>query len=98
MEWPIQSPELNPIQNLCDHVQKSSSIANVTEIWNVVKKTWLNLPINNITNLINSMPRWCVAVIKLGEDQQNVNISFYIILRVIFCLLVTFYDVTKRQN
>ena len=67
MEWPAQSPDLNPIENLWDYVKskvQQQNPTNVKELWNAVKTTWLNFPMNNITNLINSVPRRCKAVIK----------------------------------
>ena len=96
MEWPAQSPDLNPIENLWDYVKskvQQQNPTNVKELWNAVKTTWLHFPMNNITNLINSMPHGVKQLSKLGEDQQNINMSFYIMLRVIPCCLIIFYDV-----
>ena len=67
MEWPAQSPDLNPIENLWDHLKttiQEQNPTNVKELWNTVKATWRDFPLNKIINLINSMSRRCEAVIK----------------------------------
>ena len=56
MEWPPQSPDLNPIENLWTDVKKAA-------IWMVVKESWQRIPITRCQDLVNSMPRRCAAVI-----------------------------------
>ena len=51
MEWPAQSADLNPIENLWTDVKK------------VVKESWERIPITRCQDLVDSMPRRCAAVI-----------------------------------
>lgn len=67
MEWPAQSPDLNPIENLWTDVKKGVSIAkpkNINDLWGAVKTTWEEIPVTRCQTLIDSMPRRCKAVIE----------------------------------
>jgi transposase len=67
MEWPAQSPDLNPIENLWDVVERrirSENYANIHEFWNAIEKSWKSIPMTVIDRLIDSMKRRCEAVIK----------------------------------
>lgn len=63
MEWPAASPDLNPIENVCqimkDRVEKIQP-ENITD-WKVtIMETWMGLDQNFIDSLIDSMQR-CIA-------------------------------------
>jgi hypothetical protein len=67
MEWPAQSPDLNPIENLWGDIKKGVSVANPTNIndlWSVIERTWAAIPSERCQSLVNSMNRRCAAVIK----------------------------------
>ena len=66
MEWPAQSPDLNPIENLWADVKEVVAAAKPTtkgSLWNVVKEAWIEIPLKRCQDLVNLMPRRCVAVI-----------------------------------
>ena len=67
MNWPAQSPDLNPLENLWDHlksvVQKKNP-HNVKELWTVINEAWNEFPHKRLLKLIDSMPNRCKAVIK----------------------------------
>ena len=67
MDWPAQSPDLNPIENLWTDVKEAVYIQkpnNQQELWQVVQNAWNNIPLERCQNLINPMPNRCKAVIK----------------------------------
>lgn len=67
MVWPAQSPDLNPIENLWEIVDRRiirENCRNKDELFNQVKEAWESIPKQIINNLIESMPRRCAAVLK----------------------------------
>lgn len=66
MEWPAQSPDLNPIENLwsyVDHRLKGLSCKNSTELFNKLQELWMNIPTDYCKSLVESLPRRCHAVL-----------------------------------
>lgn len=66
MEWPPQSPDLNPIENLWDIVDRHidrQEVRNKHQLFEQAKRAWDAIPLETIHNLIESMPRRCQAVI-----------------------------------
>ena len=68
-EWPSQTPDLNPIENLwsildweCSH----RTVNNEEELFNELQEAWKALPTTQLEPLVNSMPRRCAAVIAAG--------------------------------
>lgn len=67
MDWPAQSPDLNPIENLWADVKKGVSRRrplNSRQLWDAVEETWNQIPVERCQALVNSMPRRCAAIIK----------------------------------
>lgn len=66
MEWPAQSPDLNPIENLwCDVKEAVSNCnpSNNNQLWETVEHAWKSISQERCENLVNSMNRRCAAVI-----------------------------------
>jgi transposase len=67
MEWPAQSPDLNPIENLWSDIKrrtKDRKPKNEDELFNIMKQAWIETETSYLDNLITSMPRRCQAVIE----------------------------------
>jgi hypothetical protein len=71
MKWPAQSPDLNPIENLCDHLDRATRKENGgrlesrEELLEAAQRAWNNLTSSDyIDKLIFSMPIKCAEVIK----------------------------------
>lgn len=65
MEWPAQSPDLNPIENLWAVVKKKVSEnhpSNNQELWAATERSWNSIPIEKCQRLVDSMPARCRAV------------------------------------
>ena len=57
MEWPTQSPDLNPIENLWGDIKKAVFEAkprNAEDLWNVVKASWAGVPGHRCKKLVDS--------------------------------------------
>ncbi len=67
LDWPANSPDLNPIKNLWGIVKRkmrNKSSKNADELKATVKETWASIPPQQCHKLITSMPRRIEAVIK----------------------------------
>lgn len=67
MEWPPQSPDLNPIENLWHIVDRQvdrSSVRNKEDLYRKVKAAWDAIDEATIHRLIDSMSRRCLAVVQ----------------------------------
>jgi hypothetical protein len=69
MEWPAQSPDLNPIEHLWSHLKRKlgeyeEAPGGILELWERVDKEWNKIREEVCQNLIESMARRVKAVIK----------------------------------
>ncbi len=66
LDWPANSPELNPIENIWGIVKRKvrNKRPNADELKATVKETWASIPPQQCQKLITSMPRRIEAVIK----------------------------------
>ncbi len=69
LPWPAQSPDLNPIEHLWDHLKKKlggydKAPSGMIELWERVEEVWEKIDTEVCQNLIESMPRRVEAVLK----------------------------------
>jgi hypothetical protein len=69
LDWPPQSPDLNPIEHLWQHLKGrlstyESEPSSISELWCRVESEWNKIPVQVCTELIESMPRRVDAVLK----------------------------------
>lgn len=68
LEWPPQSPDLNPIENLWSQLKKDmadfqETNSNLSLLWENVLNKWNQITSEQCKNLVESMPRRIQAVI-----------------------------------
>lgn len=67
LQWPSQSPDLNPIENLWGELKRSlakETFQNKHQLWSAIERAWNAIPVETCRKLIDSMPRRIHAVIK----------------------------------
>jgi hypothetical protein len=67
MDWQLQSANLNPIEQLWDHLDRQLRLkysSNTCQTFATLQKLWSEIPINVFEVYINSMHNRCMAVIK----------------------------------
>ncbi len=75
LDWPANSPDLNPIENLWGIVKRKMRDTrpnNADELKATVKETWASIPPQQCHKLITSMPRRIEAVIKSKRSPYQV--------------------------
>ena len=68
MEWPAQSPDMNPMENvwkLLNERAKEMNPRNVEELWTDLKGEWKKIYVDECKILIRSSSKRCQAVIEI---------------------------------
>ena len=74
LEWPSQSPDLNPVEHLWEELARRCRVIHATnadEKFLLLQQKWSEIPIETLENLVDSMPRRCEAVIKVKGNPMK---------------------------
>lgn len=79
MDFTPQSPDLNPIENLWNHLKREKAKQNPRSkenMWNILIQCWNNIEPAVLTKLVHSMPDRVKAVLKSkgGHTKNDVNL------------------------
>ena len=69
MDWPSQSPDLNPIEHVWAYIKaklrkRVDKPSNLDQLYEHIQQEWAAIPQRVMNNLVESMPRRIQAVIK----------------------------------
>lgn len=67
LTWPPQSPDLNPIENLwelIDREVRKKKPSNLKQLEKIIKLEWESIPLDLIRSLVDSMPSRLKEVIS----------------------------------
>ena len=69
LDWPAQSPDLNPIEYLWHHLKRrlmkyEDQAEDINKLWRKTEAEWEKIPKRECQKLIESMPRRIAAVIR----------------------------------
>ena len=69
LEWPAQSPDLNPIEHLWTHLKRKLAeypepAGGVEELWERMNEEWGKIPADVVLRLIESIPHRVQAVLR----------------------------------
>ena len=67
MDWPAQSPDLSPIENLWDEIDRrihTKNITNTSDLFEEIQNIWNSIPQDYIDKLLKSMKNRCLEVMK----------------------------------
>ncbi|KFM72166.1 Transposable element Tcb1 transposase, partial [Stegodyphus mimosarum] len=75
LPWPANSPDLNPIEHLWDHLDRvvramDPQPRNLAQLATALESAWLNIPENTFRDLCDSLPARLAAVRSAKETKE----------------------------
>ncbi|EPB75458.1 hypothetical protein ANCCEY_05464 [Ancylostoma ceylanicum] len=80
MDWPRQSPDLSPIEQLWDELERrlaGRKAKNIAEKFVQLEEEWKKIPQTTIDALVDPMPRRCRALICVRIFQLTAQFSYF---------------------
>lgn len=75
LEWPSQSPELNPIENLWAELKKlvrARQPTNLTQLHQFCQEEWAKIPANYCEKLVEGYPKHLTKVIQFKSKAKKI--------------------------
>ena len=78
LDWPAQSPDLNPIEHLWDEFERQPQArpnhpTSVPDLPNALVAEWKQVPTEKFQHLVESLPRRVEAAIAAKGDQLHIS-------------------------
>jgi transposase len=69
LDWPAQSPDLNPIEHLWDEIDRRlrrlpDNVTGKLDLWEKIQSIWNDISIEDCLKLIDTMPQRIQAILK----------------------------------
>ena len=96
MDWPPQSPDLNPIENLWKTLGvkvMERNPTNTEDLWVKLQEEWSKISIEDCQELIRSCSRRCAAVIESKGSFTKYWLFMYFFLFFFLFLFFVFFAV-----
>ncbi|XP_033231894.1 uncharacterized protein LOC117182889 [Belonocnema kinseyi] len=74
LDWPTQSPDANPIENVWAFVKlklRGRKVHTLKQLCLQIRGIWRSLPREYAEKLVESMPSRCQAIIDSGVDRTK---------------------------
>ena len=97
MDWPLQSPDLNPIENLWRTLGvkvMERNPSNTDDLWVKLQEEWSKISIEDCQELIRSCSRRCAAVIESKGSFTKYWLYMYFIVFWLFTLFFSILSLT----
>ena len=74
IDWPSNSPDINPTENLWSILERNVEKrrpSNIDELEEFVNQEWENIDLSTLINIALSMKTRCLAIIELKGERIN---------------------------
>ena len=74
VEWPSQSPDLNPLNNLWEELRRcmlARQPPNLTELHQFCQEEWTKIPANCCEKLVKGNPKHFTQIIQLKGNEAK---------------------------
>ena len=91
MEWPAQSPDLNPIELLWEQLDRMvhrKCPSSQSNLWEVLQEVWGGISSDYLNKLKARMPKVCKAVMQMEKAKRKQSLKDKIISNLVNVLTI----------